>query len=283
VVGRPELILINRIKLKRQIRQEVNQAYIRELANSINKVGLMASVILVKDPDGMYRVIDGKCRVLAHHLLDRPSISALVLEGDPTDELLTQMSLIANIQRADLNAVDQAKAVKQLIDKGRTPFDVAEMLGKTPAWVTRNLSILALPPDQLLLVEKGKIPASTAYELAQVKDDAERAQLADRVVEGKLTRDDIANIRKTRHGTRHRTGENRKPRARRHDARPRKVPTFITLPLGEGCRFIFGGGSSVAAVVELLERLVSRAKAAAEMAQGNMEAFAAALRAVPTR
>lgn len=275
-------ISLNMIDLD-QIRWVIDQRTIEEMVVSYKAVGQLMPVILVQKACGRYGIVDGKRRILACHRLDLPSVSAIVMANEFTDGQVMQRSLIANLQREDLNPLDEAKAVQALIDGGKSASEVAAMLGKTSAWVTRSVSILALSPDQLRLVEKGKIPASTAYELAQVKDDAERAQLAEGVVEGKLTRDDIANIRKTRHGTRHRTGENRKPRGRRHDARPRKAPTFITLPLGEGCRFIFGGGSSVAAVVELLERLVSRAKAAAETAQSNMDAFAAALQAVPTR
>lgn len=169
----------------RQARQVFEPSALEELAASIEEVGLVQPIIVRRIGRG-YELISGERRLRAFKHLGRKMIPALVREMDEQD--VAAAVLIENIQREDLNPVEEALAFRRLIEEfGVTQEDVARRVGKSRSAVTNALRLLSLPLQVQEMLGAGMISAGHARALAGLQDAAKQVELAQKTVAAGLS------------------------------------------------------------------------------------------------
>src|SRR5690606_36078779 len=147
----------------RQPRTVMDEAQLAELAASINSHGLIQPLIVTETVEG-YVLIAGERRWRASRLAGLTQVPVIVKETTPQDML--ELALIENIQRADLNALEEAHAYRQLIDEfGLTQENVAERVGKARSTVANLLRLLTLPEGIQQAVIDGRVSGAHARAL----------------------------------------------------------------------------------------------------------------------
>ena len=190
-----ELPLGSIVANPRQPRRDFDDAQIKELADSIRSEGLMQPIVVRKVKDG-YELIAGERRFRAFKLIGKPTITARVVEA--SDASSAVLALIENLQRADLNSVDEALGFASLMrDFNLTQDAVAERLGKPRATIANSVRLLALDPDIQGFLRKGQLSAGHAKALLGVENPAHRMLVARLVIEkGLSVRATEAEVRK---------------------------------------------------------------------------------------
>jgi len=154
-----------------QPRKDMDQASLAELAQSIRSQGLIQPIVLRRMNDG-YEIIAGERRWRAVQMAGLQQIPAII--RDIPDEAAMAMGLIENIQRRDLNAIEEAVALQRLIMEFRlTHQEVAEAVGKSRTVVSNLLRLLKLNPDVRALVEKGQLEMGHARALLAIEGAAQ--------------------------------------------------------------------------------------------------------------
>lgn len=163
-----------------QPRRKFDAQALAELAASIRQVGVLQP-ILVTEIDGRYRIIAGERRWRASRLAELEEIPVIVR---PLDEITRmEAALIENIQREDLNPLEEALAVRALMEKcGLTQEKAAERLGRSRPAVANLLRLLTLPEPVLNLLRDGKLSAGHARALVAIEDPARCIALAEKAV-----------------------------------------------------------------------------------------------------
>ncbi|MEI8397005.1 MAG: ParB/RepB/Spo0J family partition protein [Rhodospirillaceae bacterium] len=173
-----------------QPRKTFDPEAIRSLAESIEKYG-QQQPILVRRVNDYYELIAGERRLRAHRELGRPTILAAVTGSDTAPHVL---SLVENVQRQDLDALELAGGLKKLVvDGGYSQRDAAAIVGMPENVVTRSLGILALPEyiQTEYLAIRDIVSRSTLIELTDVGNEDVLRSLWEKAKQGKLTRDEI--------------------------------------------------------------------------------------------
>ncbi len=183
----------------RQPRREFDDAGVKELAESIRSEGLMQPVTVRKTKDG-FELIAGERRFRAFKLLGQKTITARVLEA--SDNASAVLALVENLQRADLNSVDQALGVASLMrDFNLTQEAVADRLGKPRASIANLVRLLALDREILGYLGRAQISTGHAKVLLGLENQAHRVQLARFIIEkGLSVRATEAEAKKTGSG-----------------------------------------------------------------------------------
>jgi len=166
-----------------QPRRSFEPAALQELAESIREHGILQPLLVRERPEG-YELVAGERRLRAAQLAGLEKVPVVVHERLITgaDERL-QLSLIENLQRVDLNPVEEARAVRRLLDEfGLTQEAVAERLGKGRVSVANAVRLLALPEAALSAVEGGLISAAHGRALLGLRSVAQQLALLDRMV-----------------------------------------------------------------------------------------------------
>lgn len=177
------------------IRTEMEEASIDGLAQSMKSVGQLVPIRVREVHEKSFRVTDGSRRLRAAKRLGWETIEAIVDSCQLEHGTDLTMQLVANCQRADLPVLDKSRAIERLMKSmGWNASDVAGKLGMSNAAVTRLVSLLSLPESIKGWVDSGKIPPSTASELARITDPSKQYELAQQAAEGKLTRDAAVGI-----------------------------------------------------------------------------------------
>ncbi len=163
-----------------QPRREFDQAGIEELAASIREHGVLQPVLVEPLPDGRYRLVAGERRWRAAKIAGLTAIPAIV--RPVSDEERLELALVENVQREDINVVEQAMAYQQLIDRfGLTQEELARRVGKSRAAVANTLRLLSLEDEVLDGLRAGKISEGHARALLMAPE-AHRAKLYQKVV-----------------------------------------------------------------------------------------------------
>ena len=163
-----------------QPRKAFDKESLEQLADSIREVGLLQP-ILVQRVDGRYRIIAGERRYRACRLAGLKRVPVVEREMSNEDGMLA--ALIENLQREDLNPMEEAAAIRQLMDTaGLTQEEAARRLGKSRPAVANTLRLLTLPAGLQKLVLEGSISEGHARVLAGVKSAALQEQLARRAI-----------------------------------------------------------------------------------------------------
>lgn len=167
-----------------QPRTEFGKDEIQELADSIREKGLLQPILLRKHGEG-FQIVAGERRFRATQLLGSTLISALVRD-QLSDRDMMEMALIENLQRVQLNAIEEAMAFEQLINNcGITHEELAQKLGKSRSAITNTLRLLKLEDELKALIREGKLTAGHGRALLQ-SDPKKRLRLAQKIVEDHL-------------------------------------------------------------------------------------------------
>lgn len=175
-----------------QPRKTFTHESLEQLADSIGQFGVLQPIIVRESTllQGTYEIIAGERRWRASKMAGLSEIPAVILEGD--DLKAAQVAVIENVQREDLNPVEEAMAYDVLIDRyGLTQDQVAKQVGKNRSTVTNMLRLLDLPEEVLELLKNGDISAGHARALLGLKNEEQMASLAQKVVEKGLSVRDI--------------------------------------------------------------------------------------------
>ncbi len=163
-----------------QPRTTFDQAKLDELAQSIRASGIIQPLLL-RRRGGMFELVAGERRWRAAQIAGLRSVPAIV--RDIPDEKLLELALIENIQRADLNPVEEANAYKKLIESlGLTQDEVAQRVGRDRSFVTNYLRILKLPSEIRQLLEREKLSFGHARALLTIDNALLQRRLAQKIV-----------------------------------------------------------------------------------------------------
>lgn len=191
-----------------QPRRKFTQEHLDELAASIKEKGILQPLIVRATEDGMFEIVAGERRWRAAQLAQVHDVPVLIRDLDDTEVL--EIAIIENIQRADLNAVEEAAGYRQLMDKfGHTQEKLGEALGKSRSHIANLLRLLSLPEDVQELVVDGKLSAGHARALITCDNPSELAKVV--VRDGLSVRATEALVKKQQQGE----GETVKPRTPR--------------------------------------------------------------------
>ena len=150
---------------------------LRELADSIRATGVLQPIIVRKVGPGDYQLVAGERRLRAARLAGLRRIPALIRDYD--DRAMMELSLIENIQREDLNPIDEAKAFQVLIEKiGLTHDQISERVGKQRVTITNSIRLLALPVEVMDMVSRGTLTAGHARALLGLESSGDQLAAA---------------------------------------------------------------------------------------------------------
>lgn len=170
----------------RQPRTDFPQEELEELASSIKELGVLQPVVVRTRKEGGYELLVGERRLRASKLAGARRVPAIVREADDREAL--EQALVENLQRADLHALEEAQAYRNLVDLFElTQEEVAQRVGKSRVHVTNTLRLLELPQEIKQLVAQGRLAAGHCRAILQVKDPTKQVALANRAVEERLT------------------------------------------------------------------------------------------------
>lgn len=175
-----------------QPRKTFEHESLEQLAESIGQFGVLQPIIVRESKllEGTYEIIAGERRWRASKMAGLSEIPAVILEGD--DLKAAQVAVIENIQREDLNPVEEAMAYGLLIERyDLTQEQVAKQVGKNRATVANALRLLDLPEEVLELLKNGSLSAGHARALLGLKNEEQMAPLAQNIVEKGLSVRDV--------------------------------------------------------------------------------------------
>ena len=152
-----------------QPRKEFSEEKIQELAHSIKENGLIQPIIVRKSPVLGYEILAGERRYRASIAAGLSEIPVIIKQLSDQDMMLH--SIIENLQRENLNPIEEAKAYQSLIDKGFTHSEIAEKMGKSRPYITNLVRLLGLPKHILTEVESGRLSQAHARLLIQLSSD----------------------------------------------------------------------------------------------------------------
>jgi len=149
-----------------QPRKEFSEEKIQELAQSIKENGLIQPIIVRQSPVIGYEILAGERRYRASLVVGLSEVPVIVKNLSDQDMMIH--SIIENLQREDLNPIEEAKAYQSLIEKGYTHADIAAKMGKSRPYITNLVRLLTLPDFILTEVETGKLSQAHARLLIQL-------------------------------------------------------------------------------------------------------------------
>lgn len=172
-----------------QPRKHFDEEALRELASSIKTHGVIQPLVVNKENDG-YMIIAGERRWRASKQAGLEKVPVVI--KNYTEKQVKEISIIENLQREDLNPIEAARAIKQLMDEyNLTQEMVSDRIGKSRSNVANTLRLLSLYPDVIKMVEDGKLSSGHARSLVVIDDVNEQLRLAKKAVDGKLSVRDL--------------------------------------------------------------------------------------------
>jgi ParB family transcriptional regulator, chromosome partitioning protein len=204
-----------------QPRKAFDAASLAELAQSIKEHGLLQPITVWQDTDGAFELIAGERRWRACKAAGLKDVEAIV-KKDLTDQQKLGLSLIENIQREDLNAIDHALAYKQLMDEfSISQTDIAKKLGKSKSAVSNTLRLLELEEDIRKGIQTGAIKEGHARSLLSIPDKARRREAYERILTEKISVREIEAYAQNFHA--------RRPRVKPAGGGRRKSPEIAEI------------------------------------------------------
>ena len=171
-----------------QPRKDFDEEAISELAASIETHGLIQPIVVKPTANGRYAIIAGERRWRACRLAGLTEVPVVIRDGD--EKSLMELALVENLQREDLNAVEEAMGYRALIDTyGMTQEEVASQVGKSRSTVTNALRLLSLTDPELEALRLGKISAGHARALLSCEDENKRQRMLLAALDGASVRE----------------------------------------------------------------------------------------------
>ncbi len=166
-----------------QPRKTFDENHLNDLADSIKQYGILQPIVLRKTVQGYYIVV-GERRFRASKIAGLKYVSAII--KDLTDEDMMELSVIENLQREDLNAIEEAESYQRLMtDLKITQQEVAKRLSKSRPYIANMLRLLHLPKKIADMVKDGRLTSAHGRTLLAIKDEQQMLRLAKRVVKEK--------------------------------------------------------------------------------------------------
>lgn len=224
-----EIALTSAVKLKimdiepnrDQPRKIFDEDALAELADSIAKHGVIQPLLVRPMPDGSYQLVAGERRWRASRMAGLTEVPVVIKEL--SDDEAMALALIENLQREDLNAIEEAQGIKALMDTlSLTQDEAAERVGKSRPAVANALRLLKLPDSVIALVSDGKLSPGHARALLGFKDEQDIIETADLIIEKELTVRDVEKLVKKR---------NKEPKAEKPAARRASYYDEVELAL----------------------------------------------------
>lgn len=167
-----------------QPRKNFDEEGLKELASSIKVHGIIQPLVLNDNGDGTYLIIAGERRFRAAKIAGLKSVPVII--KNYTDKQIKEISIIENLQREDLNPIEAARAIKQLMEEYKlTQEAVSERIGKSRSNIANTLRLLSLYPEVLDMIEKGTLYAGHARALVVVDNHLDQIKLANQAVKDK--------------------------------------------------------------------------------------------------
>lgn len=169
-----------------QPRKHFDEEALQELASSIKLHGVIQPLVVNKTDDGNYMIIAGERRWRASKLAGITKVPVVI--KNYTEKQVKEISIIENLQREDLNPIEAARAIKQLMDEyNLTQETVSDRIGKSRSNVANTLRLLQLYPDVINMIEQGKLSSGHARCLVVVDDVTQQIKLAKQACDGKMS------------------------------------------------------------------------------------------------
>lgn len=220
-----------------QPRRKFDQAALKELADSIRNVGILQPILVASQEGGRYRIIAGERRWRAARMAEMQTIPAIIREMDAVERM--EAALVENLQREDLNPIEEAIAVRALMEEcGMTQEVAAERLGRSRPALANLLRLLSLPESVQTLVREGQLTAGHARVLAGLEDPKLCEQLARRAIDEGWSVRQMEQAAQTEQVTKKKTAKHT----------PGKLPEFGDLE--EKLRFNLGMKAEITGTLE---------------------------------
>lgn len=175
-----------------QPRTHFDEQALNEFAESIKEHGVIQPIIVKKSIKG-YELIAGERRTRASKIAGKDTIPAIIREFN--DQEMMEIALIENIQREDLNAIEEAEAFEKIINtSGITQEEAAKKFGKSRSYITNLLGLLRLPEKVKEYVKENKISMGHARVLSKMSDPDQINEIADRIIEESLSVRDVERL-----------------------------------------------------------------------------------------
>ena len=164
-----------------QPREYFDQEALEALADSIRQYGLIQPITVRKLDSGYYQIIAGERRWRASRLAGLTEVPVRVIEAD--DRRTAELALVENLQREDLNPIEEAKGYKLLIEEyGLTQDEAARSVGRSRPAVTNAMRLLMLAPQVMEMVEKGELSAGHARAILTVSEPSKQLAAANEII-----------------------------------------------------------------------------------------------------
>lgn len=175
-----------------QPRKEFDEKSLIEFAESIKEHGVIQPIIVKKSIKG-YEIIAGERRTRASKMAGKETIPAIIREL--SDQDMMEIALVENIQREDLNPIEEAEAFSKIIETNNlTQEEAARKFGKSRSYITNILGLLSLPAKTKKYVQEGKITMGHARVLSKLSDPEQIDALANQIIEDGLSVREIEKI-----------------------------------------------------------------------------------------
>ena len=179
-----------------QPRKDFDEVALAELANSIREHGVLTPILVQKSDNGFYKIIAGERRWRASKIAGQKTIPAIIKDFDEIK--IHEVALIENLQRRDLNPVEEALGYRQLMDDYKlTQEKISQRLGKSRSTIANAIRLLSLDKQVLDLLAKGDISTGHAKVLAGIDDKSVQTNLAQQVTKDGLSVRELENLIKS--------------------------------------------------------------------------------------
>lgn len=178
-----------------QPRKQFDEEKIKVLSESIKNYGVLQPIVVKRDENNKYMIIAGERRFRASKLANKSQIPVIIKDIEMKD--IMEIALIENLQREDLNSIEEALAYKSLIEHYNvTQEEISEAVGKSRPHITNTLRLLNLGQDVIDMIDSGKITAGHGKALLRIVDKKLQLQIAKKIEEEELSVREVENIAK---------------------------------------------------------------------------------------
>ncbi|MGN1124375.1 MAG: ParB/RepB/Spo0J family partition protein [Eubacterium sp.] len=222
---------------KEQPRKTFDEGALQELADSITQHGVLQPLLVRPLPSGGYQLVAGERRWRASRIAGLKEVPVVIKELSDVETM--EIAIIENLQREDLNPIEEAEGLQALIDRcGFTQEEVAVSVGKSRPAIANSLRLLKLPPEVRDMTRNGEISAGHARALLAFDNEAMIYEAAQNIIRNNLTVRDVERLAKMAE----KTGVTSRSRTKRRDSFYDEVELSLTEILGRKVKVYNGRG-----------------------------------------
>ena len=176
-----ELNLVDVEPNKNQPRKHFDEDKLEALSTSIKEMGVILPIIVIKQENGMYRIIAGERRWRAAKKAGLKKIPAIIKDYESKEA--AEVAMIENLQREDLNPIEEAEGFKFLIDSfSLTQEEISKRVGKSRTAIANSMRLLSLPDGVIQLIVSGALSSGHARALITLQSDEQKLEIANRII-----------------------------------------------------------------------------------------------------